>query len=81
MNTKEFYRKIEKDVLAHVDTVNPQHLHLLKDLKITSLEQALGVFRAILELNVRFHQDTIDIQKQIDGIMNEHDLTEDDLDS
>jgi hypothetical protein len=81
MTSREFYRAIEKDVLEHTEAINPEHLHLLKGLKVTSFEQALMVFRAILELNVRFHQNSVDIQKQIDEIMSLNGIEEGDLDS
>ena len=80
MKNKEFYRTIEKEVLDHIGKVNPKNLHILKDLKITSLEQALGVFRAILELNVRHHDDALEFQRKIDEIMEAQGVDETDLD-
>lgn len=81
MKAKEFFKNIQKELLSHSETVNPKDAHLLKDIKIESLDHSLAAFKTILEINLRLRQELIDMQADFDKIMSENDLGEEDLDS
>jgi len=81
MTNKEFYRAIERELLAHTEAINPEHVHLLKSVKITSLELALDAFKVLFGVNLHLSQEAIDIQKQIDEIMSVNGIDESDLDA
>jgi hypothetical protein len=76
MTTKEFYKRLSTDLY---DNTHPNYQHLVKDLKITSLEQVLGVFRSIMIRNNASVDEAIKMKKDLKGLMDVLGLTEKDL--
>jgi hypothetical protein len=81
MKVKDFCKKLEKEVQEHAKVTSPDNAHHLSKMKISTLEEAWGVIVAILEVNIRMHEESTEIKKQLNDIMSENDLEEEDLDS
>lgn len=76
MNNKEFYKRLATDLY---ENTHPNYQHLVKDLKITSLEQVLGLFRSIMIRNTTSVDEAIKMKKDLKGLMDVLGLTERDL--
>ena len=76
MKTKEFYARLKEDMIANTDK-NRQHL--IKDIKITSLEQVLGLFRSVMIKNSIQYEESIQMRKELKNLCSVLGISEKDL--
>lgn len=76
MKTKEFYKRLKDDM---IDNTNKDRQHLIKDIKITSLEQVLGIFRSVMIKNYIQYEESILLRKEIKNLCNVLGISERDL--
>lgn len=62
MKNKEFYKKLSDEVYQ---CTHPDVREMVKDLKITSLDQVLGMFRSVMLRNWQLMDDGVEMNKQI----------------
>lgn len=76
MTNKKFYRQIEQEVMENCP---PEHQHIIVGLHITSLEQALGVFRAIMIENSRQGVEIKRMRRELNKLLDIVGVSEDQL--
>lgn len=65
MNLKTFYKRLAKDLY---ENTHPDHREIIKNLKITSLEQTLGIFRSVMIRNTSQIEDAKAMKKELKAL-------------